>query len=145
MRENSDLAGMGSTTIAMLRTGTKLAMAHIGDSRAFMLRDGTFSQITKDHSFVQQLVDEHRITPEEAGHHPQRSLVTRVMTGQPDDEPDLSMREARAGDRYLLCSDGLCDFVRARHHRGDPHRGARTPGGGGPVIEVALKAHLATT
>ena len=71
---------MGSTTIAMLRTGNKLAMAHIGDSRAYLLRDGKLSQITKDHSFVQQLVDEHRITAEEAEDHPQRSLVTRVMT-----------------------------------------------------------------
>src|SRR6478735_2923617 len=88
--------GMGGTTIAMLRTGNKLAMAHIGDSRADLLRDGKLSQITKDHSFVQQLVDEHRITPEEAEDHPQRSLVTRVMTGQADDEPDLSMRELRA-------------------------------------------------
>jgi protein phosphatase len=112
MEDDPKLRGMGSTTIAMLRTGNKLAMAHIGDSRAYLLRDGTLSQITKDHSFVQQLVDERRITAEEAEDHPQRSLVTRVMTGQPDDEPDLSMRELKAGDRYLLCSDGLTDFVR---------------------------------
>ena len=92
---------MGSTTIVMLRTGNKLAMAHIGDSRAFMLRGDTFSQITKDHSFVQQLVDEGRISKEDAGHHPQRSVVTRVMTGQPDDEPDTSLREAKIGDRFL--------------------------------------------
>ncbi|MEP6649262.1 MAG: protein phosphatase 2C domain-containing protein [Lapillicoccus sp.] len=111
MEDDPKLRGMGSTTIAMLRTGNKLAMAHIGDSRAYLLRDGTLSQITKDHSFVQQLVDEHRITAEEAEDHPQRSLVTRVMTGQADDEPDLSMRELKAGDRYLLCSDGLSDFV----------------------------------
>ncbi|MGV1007661.1 MAG: PP2C family protein-serine/threonine phosphatase [Dermatophilaceae bacterium] len=109
--ENEDLAGMGSTTIAMLRSGSKLAMAHIGDSRAYLLRDGVFTQITKDHSFVQQLVDESRITQEEAVGHPQRSLVTRVMTGNPDDHPDLSVRELRVGDRYLLCSDGLSDFV----------------------------------
>jgi PPM family protein phosphatase len=113
MDDDPRLGGMGSTTIAMLRSGNKLAMAHIGDSRAYLLREGKLSQITKDHSFVQQLVDEERITPEEAEDHPQRSLVTRVMTGQPDDEPDLSMRELRPGDRYLLCSDGLSDFVRA--------------------------------
>lgn len=112
MQEDPALAGMGSTTIAMLRSGTKMAMAHIGDSRAYLLRDGSLTQITKDHSYVQQLVDQERITPEEALDHPQRSLVTRVMTGQPDDEPDLSMRELRVGDRYLLCSDGLSDFVR---------------------------------
>ena len=111
MREDSALAGMGATTIAMLRSGNKLAMAHIGDSRAYLLREGTFSQITKDHSFVQTLLDTHRITEAEAQHHPQRSLVTRVMTGNPDDEPDLSIRELLPGDRYLLCSDGLTDFV----------------------------------
>ncbi len=104
---------MGSTTIAVLHSGSKLAMAHIGDSRAYLLRDGTFTQITKDHSFVQQLVDEARITQEEATGHPQRSLVTRVMTGNPDDHPDLSVRELHLGDRYLLCSDGLSDFVSA--------------------------------
>ncbi len=111
MTQDGSLAGMGATTIAMLRSGNKLAMAHIGDSRAYLLREGTFSQITKDHSFVQQLVDEQRITEAEAQHHPQRSLVTRVMTGNPDDQPDLSIRELLPGDRYLLCSDGLTDFV----------------------------------
>ena len=140
MRENSDLAGMGSTTIVMLRTGNKLAMAHIGDSRAFMLRGDTFSQITKDHSFVQQLIDEGRISREEAGHHPQRSVVTRVMTGQPDDEPDTSLREAKIGDRFLLCSDGLSDFVGADVIE-EILREARTPAEAADrCIEVALKA-----
>jgi protein phosphatase len=140
MRENSDLTGMGSTTIVMLRTGNKLAMAHIGDSRAFMLRGDTFSQITKDHSFVQQLIDEGRISREEAGTHPQRSVVTRVMTGQPDDEPDTSLREAKIGDRFLLCSDGLSDFVGADVIE-EILREARTPDDAADrCIEVALKA-----
>ncbi len=140
MRENSDLAGMGSTTIVMLRTGNKLAMAHIGDSRAFMLRGDSFSQITKDHSFVQQLIDEGRISREEAGTHPQRSVVTRVMTGQPDDEPDTSLREAKVGDRFLLCSDGLSDFVGADVIE-EILREARTPDEAADrCIEVALKA-----
>jgi protein phosphatase len=140
MEDDPKLRGMGSTTIAMLRAGNKLAMAHIGDSRAYLLRDGTLSQITKDHSFVQQLVDEHRITPEEAEDHPQRSLVTRVMTGQVDDEPDLSMRELRAGDRYLLCSDGLSDFVR-RDIIEEILTEAPTPSAAADrLIEVALKA-----
>ncbi|WP_323095461.1 PP2C family protein-serine/threonine phosphatase [Intrasporangium sp. YIM S08009] len=140
MRENADLAGMGSTTIVMLRTGNKLAMAHIGDSRAFMLRGDTFSQITKDHSFVQQLIDEGRISKEDAGHHPQRSVVTRVMTGQPDDEPDTSLREAKIGDRFLLCSDGLSDFVGADVIE-EILREARTPDDAADrCIEVALKA-----
>ncbi|GAA2159486.1 protein phosphatase [Humibacillus xanthopallidus] len=140
MHDNADLTGMGSTTIVMLRTGNKLAMAHIGDSRAFMLRGGTFSQITKDHSFVQQLVDEGRISKEEAGHHPQRSVVTRVMTGQPDDEPDTSLREAKIGDRFLLCSDGLSDFVGADVIE-EILREAATPADAAErCIEVALKA-----
>jgi PPM family protein phosphatase len=140
MRDNSDLTGMGSTTIVMLRTGNKLAMAHIGDSRAFMLRGDRFSQITKDHSFVQQLVDEGRISKEEAGHHPQRSVVTRVMTGQPDDEPDTSLREAKIGDRFLLCSDGLSDFVGADVIE-EVLREAGSPGEAADrCIEIALKA-----
>lgn len=105
--------GMGTTLIAVMRTGTMLAMASIGDSRAYMLRAGEFTQMTTDHSFVQALVDDGRITPEEALHHPQRSLVTRVLTGRENDMPDLSLREAQIGDRFLLCSDGLSDYVNA--------------------------------
>ena len=140
MEDDPKLRGMGSTTIAMLRSGNKLAMAHIGDSRAYLLRDGSLSQITKDHSFVQQLVDEHRISPEEAEDHPQRSLVTRVMTGQPDDEPDLSMRELRAGDRYLLCSDGLSDFVRRDIIEEILVESSTPSAAADRLIEVALKA-----
>jgi len=140
MRDNPDLSGMGSTTIAMLRAGNKLAMAHIGDSRAYLLRDGTFSQITKDHSFVQQLVDEQRITQEEAEDHPQRSLVTRVMTGHEDDEPDLSMRELKVGDRYLLCSDGLSDFVHSDIIAEILTEAATPEDAADRCIEVALRA-----
>jgi protein phosphatase len=105
------LQGMGTTLIAILRSQNKLVLAHIGDSRAFLARDGKLTQITKDHSFVQSLVDEGRITEDEAIGHPQRSLVTRVLTGQHDDEPDVTVREARIGDRYLIASDGLTDYV----------------------------------
>ncbi len=111
MDDDVELEGMGTTLIAFLRSGNMLALANIGDSRAYLVRDGVFSQITKDHSFVQTLLDEGRITAEEAEHHPQRSLVTRVLTGREDDEPDLSLREAKPGDRLLLCSDGLPDYV----------------------------------
>lgn len=106
-----DSDGMGTTCIAMLRVDSKLAVANIGDSRAYLLRGGRLTQITKDHSFVQKLLDEGRITAEEAQHHPQRSLVTRVFTGRPEDQPDLSLRELRQGDRVLICSDGLTDYV----------------------------------
>jgi len=111
MRADPALRGMGTTVTALLRTGNKVVLTHIGDSRAYLARDGQFAQISRDHSFVQALVDEGRISADEAMHHPQRSLVTRVLTGQQGDQPDLSVREARPGDRYLLCSDGLSDYV----------------------------------
>ncbi len=111
VRGNPRLEGMGTTLIAMLRARDTMVLAHIGDSRAFMLREGRVTQITKDHSFVQSLVDEGRISPEDATTHPQRSLVTRVLTGGEDDEPDLVVRQGRAGDRYLIASDGLTDYV----------------------------------
>ncbi len=107
-----DLTGMGTTVTAILRTGNKLAMAHIGDSRGYLLRDGELTQVTTDHTFVQHLVDTGKITPEEAIHHPQRSVVMRVLGDfDTDITPDLSVREARRGDRWLLCSDGLSGFV----------------------------------
>ncbi|MBI9113838.1 PP2C family protein-serine/threonine phosphatase [Sanguibacter suaedae] len=111
-RADSELGGMGTTVTALLRSGNKLAMAHMGDSRAYVLRDGVLSQVTKDHTFVQHLVDTGKITPDEAEHHPQRSVVMRVLGDfDLDLSPDLSVREARAGDRWLLCSDGLSGFV----------------------------------
>jgi protein phosphatase len=105
-----DLEGMGTTLTAILFAGNRLGLVHIGDSRGYMLRDGELTQITKDDTFVQTLVDEGRITREEAHSHPQRSLIMRALTGH-EVEPTLTMREARAGDRYLLCSDGLSDPV----------------------------------
>jgi PPM family protein phosphatase len=110
IRESPQLEGMGTTLTAILFAGGRLALCHVGDSRAYLLRDGVLSQITHDDTFVQTLIDDGRITPEEANTHPQRSLLLRALNGQ-DVEPDLSMREARAGDRYLLCSDGLSGVV----------------------------------
>lgn len=112
VHEEPQLTGMGTTVTALLRTGGRLALAHLGDSRAYLLRDGELIQITRDHTFVQTLVDEGRLTQEEAEQHPQRSVLMRVLSDVVDDvEPDLSMREARVGDRYLLCSDGLSGVV----------------------------------
>ena len=105
-----DLEGMGTTLTAILFAGNRLGLAHIGDSRGYLLRDGELTQITKDDTFVQTLVDEGRITREEAHSHPQRSLIMRALTGH-EVEPTLTMREVRTGDRYLLCSDGLSDPV----------------------------------
>lgn len=109
---NPELAGMGTTVTAILRAGNKLAMVHLGDSRGYLLRDGVLTQVTTDHTFVQHLVNTGKITPEEAETHPQRSVVMRVLGDfDVDIAPDLSVREARPGDRWLLCSDGLSGFV----------------------------------
>ncbi|MFE3983831.1 PP2C family protein-serine/threonine phosphatase [Nocardia tengchongensis] len=110
VEEEPELDGMGTTLTAILFAGRKLGLAHIGDSRAYLLRGGELAQITRDDTFVQSLVDEGRITPEQAHTHPQRSLIMRALTGNEID-PTLVVREARAGDRYLLCSDGLSDVV----------------------------------
>ncbi|MBM7368667.1 PP2C family protein-serine/threonine phosphatase [Gordonia hydrophobica] len=105
-----ELDGMGTTLTAILFAGNRIGLCHVGDSRGYLHRDGQLSQITRDDTFVQSLVDEGRITAEQAHTHPQRSLIMRALTGQ-EVEPTLIMREARAGDRYLLCSDGLSDVV----------------------------------
>ncbi|MGB2919614.1 MAG: protein phosphatase 2C domain-containing protein, partial [Mycobacterium sp.] len=110
IEDEPDLDGMGTTLTAILFAGNRLGLVHIGDSRGYMLRDGELTQITKDDSFVQTLVDEGRITAEEAHSHPQRSLIMKALTGH-EVEPALIMREARVGDRYLLCTDGLTDPV----------------------------------
>ncbi|WP_226347205.1 PP2C family protein-serine/threonine phosphatase [Agilicoccus flavus] len=141
MAENGELHGMGTTLTALLRCGpTGLALVHIGDSRAFLLRGEQFTQITKDHSFVQSLVDAGRISAEEAEHHPQRSLVTRVLTGAPEDEPDLSMRQGRIGDRYLICSDGLSDYVARDTIEEVVRDGEGVDATAARLVDLALKA-----
>ncbi|MCZ2849522.1 PP2C family protein-serine/threonine phosphatase [Modestobacter sp. VKM Ac-2978] len=110
IRESPQLEGMGTTLTAVLFAGGRLGLCHVGDSRAYLMRDGELHQITHDDTFVQTLIDDGRITEEEANSHPQRSLLLRALNGQ-DVEPDLSMRDARAGDRYMLCSDGLSGVV----------------------------------
>lgn len=107
------LKGMGTTLTAMLWHGTQVALVHVGDSRAYLLRRGELYQITHDHTLVQQLVDDGRITPEEAATHPQRSILLRALDGSGEVDPDLTLREAQVGDRYLLCSDGLSGVVSA--------------------------------
>ena len=104
---DDDLQGMGTTLVAVLFAGSRLGLLHVGDSRAYLLRDGELSQITHDHTLVQTLVDEGRISQEEAASHPQRSMITRALDGRVGIDLDLSVREVRDGDRYLLCSDGL--------------------------------------
>ena len=108
---DSALEGMGTTLTALLWAGQTLGLVHIGDSRAYLLRDGRLEQVTHDHTFVQTLIDQGRITPDEANTHPQRSWITNALDGRPDIVLDLSIRDVRAGDRYLVCSDGLSGYV----------------------------------
>ena len=113
--DSPELAGMGTTVTALYwlsdGDGARIAVVHVGDSRGYLLRDGELSQITHDHTYVQTLVDAGRITEEEAHTHPRRNLLMRALDGMQVAEPDLSVREARLGDRYLLCSDGLHGVV----------------------------------
>jgi len=103
--------GMGTTLTAMLWSDGRVALCHIGDSRAYLLREREFHQITHDHTLVQTLVDEGRISPDDVATHPQRSMLLRALDGRADVEPDLTLLQARLGDRYLLCSDGLSGVV----------------------------------
>ena len=109
---DADLEGMGTTLTAIRFAGARIALVHVGDSRAYLMRGGQLSQITHDDTYVQSLVDSGKLTPEEASHHPRKSVILRALTGA-EVEPDISIREARRGDRYLLCSDGLSDVVTA--------------------------------
>jgi PPM family protein phosphatase len=109
--EDPSVEGMGTTLTALLWSEGTIAICHIGDSRAYLLRDGEFHQITRDHTLVQSLVDDGRLSRAQAATHPQRSLVMRALQSGTEAEPDLSLIEAKAKDRYLLCSDGLSDVV----------------------------------
>ena len=110
--EHSELTGMGTTVSGILRVGDQVALAHIGDSRIYLFRDGELKQITADHTFVQRLVDSGRITPEEAAVHPRRSVLMRVL-GDVDAAPeiDTAIFDTKPGDRWMLCSDGLSSYV----------------------------------
>lgn len=110
--DRPELSGMGTTFCGFMTVGNQLALAHIGDSRLYLLRDGKMTQITKDHTFVQRLVDSGRITEEEAKTHPRRSVLMRVL-GDVDSSPDIDTEvlDTRPGDVWLLCSDGLCGYV----------------------------------
>jgi protein phosphatase len=111
--EHPELTGMGTTVSALLRVDGKVALAHIGDSRIYLLRDGRLKQITIDHTFVQRLVDTGRITEEEALTHPRRSVLMRVL-GDVDSSPEIDTwtLDTLPGDRWLICSDGLSGVVK---------------------------------
>lgn len=132
--------GMGTTVTGVAWQGDRVAVVHVGDSRAYLLREGALAQITKDHTYVQSLVDAGEITPEEALRHPRRNLLNRAVDGIHPVEADLSMRETRVGDRYLLCTDGLSGVV------GDDQLGQVLSGVSDPtgavtrLVDMALEA-----
>jgi len=112
VKSHHELAGLGTTFSGIMVNGDDVTVAHIGDSRVYLCREGSTKQVTKDHTFVQRLVDLGRITPEEALVHPRRSVLMRVL-GDVEDEPDIDTftLKTQPGDRWLLCSDGLCGYV----------------------------------
>jgi PPM family protein phosphatase len=110
-QEDPQTSGMGTTlTVASVEDGI-VSIGHVGDSRAYLIRDGTLEQLTEDHSLVGELIRSGKLSPEEAESHPQRSVMTRAVGTDPDVDVDLFAVEPRAGDLFLLCSDGLTSMV----------------------------------
>ena len=109
--KDSAVSGMGTTmTVALVQEG-EVVVGHVGDSRAYRLRDGRLEQLTEDHSLVAELMRDGKLSPEEAETHPQRSVITRVLGTDPDVDADIDRVDARPGDVFLLCSDGLTSMV----------------------------------
>lgn len=129
-RADASLTGMGTTATAALITRDELVIAHVGDSRAYLLRDGRLQQVTEDHSLVAELIRRGALTPAEAERHPQRSVITRALGAEPGVEVDVVRLVPQAGDVLLLCSDGLTGMV------GDGEIG-RIVGGPGTLPERA--------
>src|SRR4051812_14349847 len=116
-REDASHSGMGTTLTGALLSGDEVTIVHVGDSRAYLYRHGELRQLTRDHSLVEELRRRGQLTPEEAEDHPQRSIITRALGPEPDVELDLHTHQARTGDVYLLCSDGLTSMVREERVR----------------------------
>lgn len=136
---DAQLEGMGTTVCGFIKQGDTAAVVNIGDSRAYRLRNGHLRRLTRDHSWVQTLIDEGRISEEEALEHPHRSLILRVLNGSPVHEADYHTEKLRAGDRFLICSDGLCGLVtdaQIAQHVGVPDREAA-------LAELVALAHAA--
>ena len=109
--QDASASGMGTTmTVALVEDG-RVAIGHVGDSRAYLIRDGKLEQLTEDHSLVAELVRSGKLSPEEAESHPQRSVITRALGTDPDVDVDTFSIETRPGDLFLLCSDGLTSMV----------------------------------
>ncbi|HYV15201.1 MAG TPA: Stp1/IreP family PP2C-type Ser/Thr phosphatase [Conexibacter sp.] len=110
-RKREDRAGMGTTLTAAYVDADEIALAHVGDSRAYLLRDGELTRLTRDHTLVDELVRRGKLTEEEAAEHPQRSIITRALGPEPDVEVDTLTYGAQSGDVVLLCSDGLTSMI----------------------------------
>ena len=111
IEEDPELSGTSTTLTVALFDGEKLGMGHLGDSRAYLLRGGELRQLTRDHTFVQTLIDEGRITEEESRTHPHRNLILKALDGIRHETPDLFEVELELGDRILVCSDGVCGVL----------------------------------
>src|SRR5690606_6527758 len=152
-RQNPDLRGTGTTVVALLVDGTRIGALHLGDSRAYRLRDGELQRLTHDHTLVQSLVDEARITEAEAASHPRRSWLVKTLQDSSIPEPDLFWLEGVPGDRYLICSDGVTAVLDDEKLRevlagfADPEAAvgeliARSNAGGGPDNITCIVADL---
>ncbi len=151
--DDPDLRGMGTTLTAAMREGRRIHLAHVGDSRAYLYRDGEFSQVTTDHTLVQHLIDEGQISEEEAATHPQRSIITRAIGVGLSVDVDTFTLDLLDGDQLLLCSDGLTGVVDDRtiaevlEHSDDAHaavaelvRRANDSGGPDNITVVLVRA-----
>lgn len=114
VRADPERSGMATTLTVVVTYRDRVALAHVGDSRAYVLRDRRLERLTRDHTFVQELLDEGRITPEEVATHPYRSAVLKSLDAEHTPEPDVFVPDLQAGDRILVCSDGLTDMVEER-------------------------------
>jgi serine/threonine protein phosphatase PrpC len=130
--EDASVLGMGTTMTVALAGTEAVAVGHVGDSRAYLIRDGQLEQLTDDHSLVAELVRSGKLSPEEAERHPQRSVITRALGSDPDVDVDTFSVEAHEGDLFMLCSDGLTDMVEDEQilrtfekHRGDLRSAAK--------------------
>jgi serine/threonine protein phosphatase PrpC len=139
-RSDEDHAGMGTTLTAAYLHEEELAIAHVGDSRLYILRGGVIERLTRDHSLVEELVQEGRLTPEEAEEHPQRSIITRALGPEPHVLVDHFTYRAQAGDIFLICSDGLTSMVKDDQRVGELIMGSATLGEAGRTLIDAANA-----
>ncbi len=110
-RESKELNGMGTTVVAVLIIGNTAYFTHAGDSRAYSLSNGEFTQITRDHSIVQSMIENGKLTPDEARFHPRKNVITRALGVEETITPELNVYDLCEGDKLLLCTDGLTNFV----------------------------------